>query len=78
MTIIAVIVGGLACVGLGVWAGYKYCAHVHGKIFQALLTQGVMVLKTNDGWQGQPAAFLSIATQQQEVQDDSTPVRLVA
>jgi hypothetical protein len=47
---------------IGIIAGFKYAAYCNGKVFQALLDQGVMVVRSSDGWEGKPSAFLSIMT----------------
>lgn len=63
MTLVWLILGGLACVVIGVVAGYKYCSWISGNIFQALIDQGKMVIKTEDGWMGQWGAIKEVATQ---------------
>jgi hypothetical protein len=51
-TLLIIIGAALVLVGMGAWIGYKVCARINGKIFQALYDQGLMLLKSQDGWQG--------------------------
>jgi hypothetical protein len=46
---------------LGIVIGYKYCARVNGHLFQALYNGGVIIVKTEDGWQGTDVAKASMA-----------------
>jgi hypothetical protein len=46
---------------LGVVVGFRYCAWVNGNVFQAMFDNGVMVLRTDDGWDGTDEAWKSIA-----------------
>ena len=55
-----IIGGGLACVILGVVIGYRACSFVEGHVFQALVESGQIVVRTEDGWQGEKTAFEEI------------------
>jgi hypothetical protein len=49
--------GGLFLVGLGIFIGYRACADISGRIFQALYDEGLMIIKTEDGkWQASDKA----------------------
>jgi hypothetical protein len=61
MTFLVCILGGLACVGIGVAVGYRICAHINGNVFQAFYDNGTMVIETEDGWDGTKEAWLSLA-----------------
>ena len=56
-TIIAIIAGALLCVGLGMWIGYRHRERKDDETFQAMTDQGVIVVKTEDGWMGTKKAF---------------------
>lgn len=64
ITIIAIVAGGLACIGIGVWIGvvigYNKCNEEAKALFQALIDQGQMVVRGDDEWVGMPEAFTSI------------------
>jgi hypothetical protein len=60
MTLLVCILGGLGCAVLGIVAGYRYCARVEGRIFQALVDCGELVVKTDEGWVGEPDALKEI------------------
>jgi uncharacterized membrane protein len=61
MTLLVCILGGLGCAVIGVVAGYRYCAHVEGRIFQALVDSGQIVVRTEeDGWIGTDEAIREI------------------
>ena len=51
------LLGGMACLLLGAVIGYSFCAQVSGRVFQALVDGGLLIAKTEDGWQGQASAF---------------------
>jgi hypothetical protein len=52
MTLLICILGGLGCAVIGVVAGYRYCAHVNGEMFQDMVDSGQILVKTEDGWVG--------------------------
>jgi len=46
---------------LGILIGYKFCAYISGVEFQKMYDQGLMILKTEDGWDGTDQAWKSLA-----------------
>ena len=61
MTLLFIILGALLCVGLGVAIGYHHRERKDDETFQAMADQGVIVVKTEDGWMGTKRAFDEIA-----------------
>jgi hypothetical protein len=61
MTLLVCILGGLGCAVIGALAGYRYCAHVNGCIFQAFYDNGTIIVETVDGWDGTKDAWKSVA-----------------
>lgn len=59
-TLLIIIGCALVLVGIGVGIGYKVCADINGKIFQALYDCGLMIIKTDDGWEGDPGAVADL------------------
>ena len=64
MTLLFIILGALLCVGLGVVIGYHHRERKDDETFQAMADQGVIVVKTEDGWMGTKRAFDEIEREQ--------------
>ena len=60
MTLLVCILGALGCIAIGICIGYKYCAWINGKLFQSMVDGGIVVVKTEDGWLGDPDALEDI------------------
>jgi hypothetical protein len=56
-----IIGGALASVILGVVIGYRYMVWVNGNVFQGMYDSGIIVIATEDGWDGTDEAWRSIA-----------------
>lgn len=57
----------------GAVIGYKFCSHVNGEVFQALFDSGQMLLKTDDGWDGDPNAIAEIQHKQTSAMEVMVP-----
>jgi hypothetical protein len=60
LTVLTVLICTIIIFVLGIRWGYKWCTRESGELFQSMFDEGVVILKTLEGWDGTEEAFQNI------------------